>query len=378
MKHMKLFLKKMFCIALLIVLLPLAYAQNQPNTPGQSSSGQSGSQDSVDNLIGGYGSNQWEPSRNGQPALYSESYDASYAKALGQLMSLILNATISSSVVNIFNISTNVGGAAYQFKTLDDFTSQDIYRLLTDTTNANMNTQGMAQISGPLPLNQSQIAMSLLPGQKGIPYSQSSANVSVNSLLLPLQYNQEQVSSAWYFIQYVSGLAAHPPVLDLSKLKNSDLTNALNANRDFQNYIVALRNQAAITSVGLSNLYFLYASRIPQPTSTYTSLFPNFNLKQTPLYPSASAAQVDNYIANRRFQDPQWVKNIETADGPAQLQRETIYLLRDLLYEEYQRRLIDERILAAVSVTQLNTVNPQQQSNIQQLFTKLQNQKPFN
>ena len=78
-----------------------------------------------------------------------------------------------------------------------------------------------------------------------------------------------------------------------------------------------------------------------------------------PLAPQASPIQVESYMATRRYYDNNWNSDIQKYDNPAELQRQQIYLMRDLLYVEYQRQLLDERVLATLSLIQLNlTISP--------------------
>lgn len=88
-------------------------------------------------------------------------------------------------------------------------------------------------------------------------------------------------------------------------------------------------------------------------------------------------------MATRRFtsstdtqgKTKSWYNKIEHA-GPATLQRENLMLLAEMRYELYKNRMINERILATLSTTELqNTENIRLQlANLKRIFC---DQKPF-
>lgn len=326
----------------------------------------------------GYGVAHLMPANTSDPySLFYQGPDAPFNQNIGTLIYSLLDPTSAAPALALFNVATTLGANKYTFTTLADFTNQDLKRLLTDNqVTASINTENMAMLPGPLLLSPNQISLANLPGKTQIPYSTSTANMNVNTLLLPLQYNSSQQQSAWNFIQYLSIMAQHDPALDLSQLSNNDLASIFTSNSDFQNYLVSLRSQAAAQSIGLSNLYYIYSSRIPQSTASYTSMIPNLT-KISALYPQASPAQIENYLATRRYRDPNWSTMVQTTANSAELQRQTVYLLRDLLYEEYQHKLVDERILTTLSAMQLSG-NTEQATKIKGLYQKLKNQPPFN
>ena len=165
-----------------------------------------------------------------------------------------------------------------------------------------------------------------------------------------------------------------PPVLDLSKLSAKKLASAFNK-ADVQSYFLTLRSLVAQQSVGIGNLYYLYAERMPISTK---SIAQAMTLPQnSPLYPTASPLQVDQYLATRRFTDLNWINAVQTLDTSAELMRQQIYLLREINYELYQNRLINERILATLSVMQIQNANAVSQTTLSQLYNKVQSEPPF-
>jgi hypothetical protein len=325
----------------------------------------------VDNLIGGYGVNQLDGTLT---SLFFQTPDASYNQYLGQLMGSLVNPNLAGAVPATIKVDYTIGSNKFTYNSLDSFTSQDLNRMLT-TTSPSLNTTAMSAIPGPLAITPQQLALMNLPySQSGVTPTVSAASIDFNTLLLPLEYSDSSsIQNAMNFIQYASGLAQLPQTIDLSKLSPTDLKTVFQNNADFQQFIVGQRIISASQSVGLSNLYYLLAERIPQNNSNSNNNNSNNGVKTPSL---SSPLKFENYLATRRFTDPNWIKGIQKIATPAELQRQNIYLLRDMLYVEYQRQMVDERLLAAISLMEINS-NGMQQINLQQLNRKLQNQPPF-
>ena len=364
--------QKLILFGLLSITLVSAQAATGGTSTGSGGGSGSGKDNfGINNLVGGYGVDQLY---NTKTALFNQSPDAPFNTGLGTLVNNLLNPSLAAPVVKTIKVELDIGNTKYKYQNLGDFTTTDLYRMLT-SVNPALNTQAMALLPGPFPISQQVLQQTNLPNQPSIPFSASTASYDLNSLLLPLQYDNSTMSSnALNFIQFAGQVAQMPNTLDLSRLSAADLRKALYTNSDLQAYLVAQRSIAASQSVALSNLYFSYGERIPQDTTSLANTIPELN--KSSLYPKASSLQIEHYLATRRYDDPAWVKNIQQLATPAELQRQNIYLLRDLLYVTYRKQLVEERMLAALSALESNSLT-MQQTNLQQLLQKVQNEKPF-
>jgi len=178
-------------------------------------------------------------------------------------------------------------------------------------------------------------------------------NVDLNSLVGPLVYQQdEQKQSAKNFISAIGNLNNPFPVVDLVSLAANqnppvDVTALTQANPTVTKYLNELRAYAAMQSIGLSNLYQLYAERVPS----------NVDAQQNPQLasalaaigmPNASQLQLENYMATRRLTDPNWIASL-SKDSPAALLRQIAILMAENLAESYNNRLATERLTATMS-----------------------------
>lgn len=336
----------------------------------------------ISNLVGGYGINQLAATTNGKPnptALFFQSADAVYNQIIGDLITSIINPSLAAQIPN-----TPSTDGQNQDLTPSVLTSSAITASLTTVDISSAVSNAITQAPGPIPLSPAVAQIENLPfGQQTIPVSSSTSAFDLNSLLLPLQYtinkqnNTNQKNDALNFIRFASNLNQPIPVIDTSNFNQDKITQAFQ-NGDYLQYLIALRSLTSKQSVGMSNYYYLYAERLPQDISKLSlSQAETDALKNTPLYPKASPLQIEHYFATRRYTDPNWNNNIQQLATPAELQRQTIYLLRDLLYVEHQRQLVDERILATLSTMQLGTLGGDQLT-INQLYTKVNGEAPFN
>ena len=91
-------------------------------------------------------------------------------------------------------------------------------------------------------------------------------------------------------------------MLDFKVLNPNQVAQAL-GDVSVQQYLVSLRAIVAQKSVGLTNLFHLYAERIPVDTEKLAQTNPD--IKNTNLFPEASPLKIDQYMATRRF-NPEW------------------------------------------------------------------------
>jgi hypothetical protein len=172
----------------------------------------------------------------------------------------------------------------------------------------------------------------------------TSKNFDASSLLTPLTYTDNGVA-ARSAIQFASGAVQSVDAVDFATVQK-----ALNTAGDDNAiaYLLAIRSYAAAQSVGLSNLYQLYAERMKvQGLGKAAGLEGDANADASPL-------QVAEYAAKRRLTSKDWYQKMEQA-SPVSIQRETLYVLAEMRWELFQSRLATERLNAALSTLQLQT-----------------------
>jgi hypothetical protein len=179
-----------------------------------------------------------------------------------------------------------------------------------------------------------------------------------------------QSYAAQGFIGFLSGLSNPPLVPAFNTLKGKgvgqDAATTFRNSSTVQNYLAELRAYTAAQSVGLDNFYHLYAERIIQTGLGKTLNVHKFSAvsaqgQTTPgePVPDVSPLQAEEYLATRRVYDPEWYKNMESATSPLTLARETLYTLAEIRLELFRARLENERVLAAISATQLQQLRIQ-------------------
>ena len=179
----------------------------------------------------------------------------------------------------------------------------------------------------------------------------SDQSLNLDSLLQPLalqsQTDTSDLVKALSFIRFSSGQAIPAKLVSSSQFalmkKTPDQLNE---------YMVTLRNYAALSSVGISNFNSMLAKReIPQGQTK-------------------SELQFEHDLASRRFGDGQsdsdWRKRMEAAP-PVVIQREMLYLLAEMNYQLYLNRMELERILATDSAMQLHQLQTDAKSQLEQI-----------
>lgn len=117
--------------------------------------------------------------------------------------------------------------------------------------------------------------------------------------------------------------------------------------KDYQKYAMTVRTLLAIRSISIDALQHLIAERAPVPNWGKAIGDPNKN-------GMASALQVEAYQANHRIQDPKWYQSI-MKDAPITLQRTIAIQLAEIEHQNYQAHLDRERILAAITASNLSS-----------------------
>lgn len=192
--------------------------------------------------------------------------------------------------------------------------------------------------------------------------------VNIDTLLSPLAYSSFDFKNiknnpAYNFIQ-LSGSLYQPVGISLMnqdpKLKPEDIESIQNS-EDYRKYRAAIRSYVAAQSVGASNLYQMMAERIPQPgLGTIAGMTTK----------DVSLLQLEQYMATRRSQNPNWYAQMTTAT-PATLQRETLYVLAEIREQMFQLQMQNERLLATLSVMQMQQNAQGAKLNLIQLEQKI-------
>lgn len=193
------------------------------------------------------------------------------------------------------------------------------------------------------------------------------SNFNLDSLLATPAYTNYDPKNpnknpAYNFILATSGL--YQPIsanINFNGLNEKQILD-LQSSANFQRYQAALRAYIATQSVGMSNLYQLYAERIPQAgLGTAAGLTDNSG---RPIA-NASALQVEQYLATRRSQNKNWYQQMAAA-SPTTVSRETLFVLAEIREQLFQLQLQNERLLATMSTMQLQNTQASK-VNLQQL-----------
>lgn len=165
---------------------------------------------------------------------------------------------------------------------------------------------------------------------------------------------QNQAQQAANFIRYVSGSVTP---LQMPNLKTYDTlygqatpasptatptVQQIQAQATLGKYFTTLRTYAAQNSVGLSNLYFIMAKRLPQ------------NQSASGQTPSSQALSEFNMATWRLFNSDmsannQWISQINNS-STATVEKEIATLLAEISYQMYLDRQLQERILLTNSI----------------------------
>lgn len=353
-------------LSLLLSFNQLAYPQQQSGSNPLNSLTAA-----INNLVAGYGVDQLQ---NTPTALFAQSSDAVYNLLVGDVVNAILTPNSSGPVAN----NPNYKGGSTASTTSPTLTGQAVYNLLM-VTNPNEVISSSAKIPAPLPISVPNPSLNIVAGNNQQQTSLNTQAFDMATLVRPLQYDENnskettERDNATNFILFSSGMVTPPQILDLTRFNQTQLSGILN-NALVQQYLVSLRSLVSQKSVGLDNLYHIYAERIPVSTQKLVQSVPE--ISGTKLYPAASPLSVDQYMATRRFSDPNWQTMIQKKATPAELMRQELYLLREIRYELYESRLQNERVLATLSVMELQNTSAQQ-IFLQQLYSKIIAQPPF-
>lgn len=322
-------------------------------------------QDAVDRLSGGYGRSAILASPAGPaPWIYPYSWTSGdyAALATGLGLSAIFPPYQAGPIPPLAPQGNPYLPAAATAASITPSTATDkavISMLLSTDAEANQITNYYLTLtSGNYPSSNTNVST--------VPATMTQAdigNYNGDSLLGPTVYQTAAaMNTADNYIQYAASLFQPLGVIDSSNLSSSVLSSPA-----YLNYAGLVRSYVAALSLGVSNLYHLYAERAPINANSQNpapfNVLNNAGLgaiaqlpTNSPQFPAASPLQIDQYSATRRFNDPSWRNGVQEA-SPTVLAREQLYLLAEIRYEMFMSRMELQRMTAAMSILQIEMLN---------------------
>lgn len=214
-------------------------------------------------------------------------------------------------------------------------------------------------------------ALNFLRGTGPVPTTQqqalaaNNANFDYQSLVSYPGYTQQQQAYALNYIRTVADMATPVSKFSLQdKIKNDkdfqtlqlryqqQVINDVESSPKYQIYQARRRTILAQQSAGLTNLYRIYAKRIPQP-----SLQAGDSGLNTP---APSIQQIEDYIATWRVSNPNWYAQMSTA-APTTIARETLFVLAEIERELHNLHLDNERIITLMAINQVQSITAAKQ-----------------
>lgn len=252
-------------------------------------------------------------------------------------------------------------------------TRKDVLSMLAATSD-NVNA-GAAGVSGPkalfyTPPSKMKMVGVESKGESEAKLANEISEFNSHSLIGLVQYTDEQAENAKKFISNVANLPTPVPLVNLTLLSktNKNISNITLNTPTGQAYISAVLNVAASYSVAIDNLNYLYNERISSPTKDLGT-----DIRSLPdaMKQQASPMAIDNWIATRRLKGTpstgatwkSWHDKIESA-GPATVDREIAYLLADMLNELHKSRVLNERLLTTLSISQMQNTSSANITNL--------------
>jgi hypothetical protein len=313
----------------------------------------------IDNLIAGYGH-----SKAATDQLYPRRPDDDPIKTLSKVFTVVFPEKVISVVAPNKDPITEINNQPYP----QDLTSQALYDMLTTINPAQTTNWMLTKVPVPEYAHACEKPV-FSNGQYTCPDA-SPTNLNMDNLVRPTQYDEGQQTTAKNLLRFITGLASPPTAINFGKLSPKDREVAMQ-NTKVQQYLATLRTLTAVSSVGISNLYYLYAERVPikmdNPNPNDT------NQKQI----EKSPLQMEQEMATRRLRDASWFAKMEAA-SPATIQREMLYLLAEIRFELFQNRMVNERLLATQSVIQVQNASATPQAmQLPQQFNEIVGAPPF-
>jgi hypothetical protein len=302
-------------------------------------------------------------------------------EAAGELIKAInairasLDAIVNTVATYLFQTPSNVGN-----ELVTNHTLHNIARGTVAPNIAQHNRRDILEGLTPQPQNPNenlvklaviQASDTVLPSA-GVPtplFSQPQSNAQANlakgnenfnfqSLYSPLVYNTPDLENyALNYIRFISGFGTLISSFNLNSFPETQLSIkqklTIQESGNYQNYMVQRRQLLALQSGLLSNLYWIYARRLP---------INSIKAGDTALgVDHPSVAQIEDYNATWRTKSSTWYTQMATA-SPSNVERETLYVLAEIRSALHQLHEDNERLIALAVLNQLNTLQVAKQS----------------
>lgn len=281
-----------------------------------------------------------------------------------------LGATLTTNYTSSTTVPPNI---VSQVKTLNDVNLRDGL-----SPSANLSTVSLLSLTKNLPASDTVVlvpaalqqfqstALSYLQGSQSQSDQQQklavgNENFNYQALMSYPNFTTAQQNNALNFIKTIADMATPISKFSLQDQTTTDadfkalsnryqqqVINNVEASPKYQAYQAARRTLLAQQSAGLSNLYYLYAKRVP---------IPNIAAGDTALgTPNPSAQQIEDYIFTWRTMTPTWYQQMSTA-APATVARETLFVLVEIERALNNLHHDNMRFLSLSAINQLQTVS---------------------
>jgi hypothetical protein len=232
--------------------------------------------------------------------------------------------------------------------------------------NRGTNASDFKRFLSRLPATDTQASSSsILPvsltgaGRKGANPAMGNNNLSFDSLMSANLYQDpKEKENALNFINFSGKLYETFPATQVQ------IQQVPKDNVSYINYQTALRSFVAAQSVALSNLYQMFADRSEQPEIT------KLGLKNKAGEAIKSPLQYREYLANRRANDEQWYEMVNSASSNT-VNRENLMVLVEIQRSLERLEKTNERLLATMSVMQLQNLNNQSRPELEKLAEQI-------
>jgi intracellular multiplication protein IcmX len=188
---------------------------------------------------------------------------------------------------------------------------------------------------------------------------------NIASIISPTTYTSDDLAAANTYMKYLTQSYIDPTAaLDMTTL-SSYLNNLskqsgksvaeqkyetlmkINQSDVYQSYQLSMRSNMAQKSVAIDNYENLIAERTPSKVNV-SGIYDS----QGHQISNPSPLQVKSYQANRRMNDPAWIKSLQSQSSTT-LQREIAVELAQTIQQNHQAHLDRERLIATLSAMEL-------------------------
>lgn len=174
---------------------------------------------------------------------------------------------------------------------------------------------------------------------------------NADTLLATSGFPADKADQMNNLITFLTSMTDPIPTIELSSDPTERASQLQSA--DIQRYILMVRTLAAAQSMALSNFNFLAQERqiVPDLGSKAGMTTLPTDGHQTAVK-DASQLQLEEFLVNRRIGNSEWYAAVNTAPSVA-VQRETLFVLAEMQQQLAQLRMLNERLLATMTVMQM-------------------------